>query len=75
MNTLGDLNDKLFEQLDRLTKDELTNEQLSNEIMRSKAVVNIAGTVIKNGELLLKTNIAVSNNINQNQKLPKMLEG
>ena len=34
-NTLSDLNDYLFEELERLTNDDLTDEQLQTEIMRS----------------------------------------
>ena len=37
-NTLTDLNNYLFETLERLTDDELTEEQLQKEITRSEAV-------------------------------------
>ena len=52
-NTLGDLNNYLFEQLERLQDDELTDEQLVREITRSKAVQGIAKTIIENGALAL----------------------
>ena len=52
-NTLGDLNNYLFEQLERLQDDELTDEQLEREITRSKAVQGIAKTIIENGALAL----------------------
>lgn len=35
MNTLSDLNNYLFEQIERMTDDELTEEQLQKEILRS----------------------------------------
>lgn len=54
-NTLGDLNNYLFESLERLMDDDLDEEQIQKEILRSKAVTSVAQTVIQNGELALKT--------------------
>ena len=54
-NTLTDLNNYLFETLERLTDDDLTEEQMSKEITRSQAITAVATTVIQNGELALKT--------------------
>lgn len=54
-NTLSDLNNYLFEALERLMDDDLTEEQLQKEIVRSQAVTSIAETMIHNGELQLKT--------------------
>ena len=54
-NTLSDLNNYLFESLERLLDDDLTEEQMQREIIRSKAVTSVAETVIHNGELALKT--------------------
>ena len=52
-NTLSDLNNYLFEQLERLQDDDLTDEQLEKEIKRSKAVQSVAKTIIENGALAL----------------------
>lgn len=54
-NTLNDLNNYLFETLERLLDDSLTPEDMEKEITRSKAVTAVAETVIHNGELALKT--------------------
>lgn len=54
-NTLSDLNDYLFESLERLMDDDLTQEDVEKEILRTKAVTSVAQTVIQNGELALKT--------------------
>lgn len=54
-NTLGDLNNYLFETLERLMDDDLSEEQMQKEITRSQAVTAVAETVIRNGELALKT--------------------
>ena len=54
-NTLSDLNNYLFETLERLLDDEMSDEQMQKEILRSQAVTSVAETVIHNGELALKT--------------------
>ena len=54
-NNLGDLNNYLFETLERLLDDSLTDEQMQREIIRANAVTSVAETVIHNGELALKT--------------------
>lgn len=54
-NTLTDLNNYLFETLERLLDDDLTEEQMQREITRSKAVTAVAETVIHNGQLALDT--------------------
>lgn len=52
-NTLNDLNNYLFEQIERLNDDELNDEQLEKEIRRSEAVQKVAKTIIENGQLAL----------------------
>ena len=54
-NTLSDLNNALFEQLERLNDDELTEEQLDRELRKTDATVKIAEKIIANGELAFKT--------------------
>lgn len=51
--TLADLNDLLFEQLERLTNEDLEGEKLEREIKRSKAVATISSNIIANGTLML----------------------
>ena len=41
-NTLSDLNNYLFEAIERITDDELTDEALDKEIKKSEAVQKIA---------------------------------
>lgn len=53
-NTLTDLNNYLFEAIERLNDDELTEEELDKEIKRSEAVQKIAKTIIDNGTLALQ---------------------
>ena len=47
-NTLLDLNNHLFAQLERLADEDLTDEQLEHEIKRSKSVVSVAHTIVDN---------------------------
>lgn len=51
--TLTDLNEYLFQSLERLTNDDLNAEQLDAEIKRSDAVQRVAKTIIENGTLAL----------------------
>lgn len=54
-NTLLDLNNHLFEQLERLNDEDLTEEQLNNELRRAEGITKIAAQIISNGELAFKT--------------------
>ena len=54
-NTLSDLNNYLFEQIERLNDDGLDETRLEQEIKRSEAVTKIAKTIIDNGSLALQT--------------------
>ena len=53
-NTLTDLNNYLFEQLERLQDDSLDETGLEKEIQRSEAVQKVAKTIIENGSLALQ---------------------
>lgn len=50
--SLADLNDLLFEQLERLTNDSLSDDELELEIKRSKAVADIGSKIIETGTLM-----------------------
>lgn len=52
--TSNDLNELLFEQLERITNDDLSEEELEKEIKRSESVQKIAKTIIDNGNLALQ---------------------
>lgn len=54
-NTLTDLNNYLFEQLERLNDDELTDEQLEKELRKTDSIVKVSEKIIQNGELAFKT--------------------
>lgn len=53
-NKLSDLNNHLFEAIERLNNEDLTDEELEKEIKRSKAMEGIAKTIIESGNLALQ---------------------
>lgn len=53
-NTLTDLNNYLFEAIERINDDSLDDAGLEREIRRSEAVQKIAKTIIDNGTLALQ---------------------
>ena len=74
-NTLGDLNNHLFAQLERLSDEELTGDKLLEEINRAKSVTSVASQIIATGSLVLEAKKLVDDRMNANTVLPKMLEG
>lgn len=74
-NTLSDLNNHLFEQLERLNNEDLDEEQLEKEIKRSEGMTQIAEQIIKNGELAYKVMVHVDEyHYDENRPVPEMLE-
>lgn len=74
-NTLGDLNNHLFAQLERLGDEELQGDKLHEEISRAKSITGVAEQIIANGDLVLKAIKLNDNLINADKNVPKMLEG
>ena len=74
MKTLTDLNNILFEQLDRLDKKDLSQEDLDKEIKRINAMTNVAVVIVNNASLLLKAQKVKDDNFRADTKLPAILE-
>jgi hypothetical protein len=73
-NTLGDLNNHLFAQLERLGDEDLKGDDLTEEIERAKAINQAACQIIANGRLVLETIKVQSDYLNgDNKKMPGML--
>ena len=72
-NTLSDLNNHLFEQMERLNDDSLSDEALTKEISRSRAMKEIAQNIIGNAGLILKAN-ELKRDYGENVKSPNLLE-
>lgn len=74
-NTLGDLNNHLFAQLERLSDEEVTGENLKEEINRAKSITNVASKIILNGSLVLKAQKFHTEYQSKDLIKPRMLEG
>ena len=53
-NKLSDLNNHLFEQLERLSDEDIKGDNRKEEIERAAVVSTIADKIIQNGNLTLK---------------------
>lgn len=74
-NTLGDLNDHLFMQIERLNEEDLKGDLLMEEIQRAKAITSIAKEIIANGDLVLRSRELQVQYCHDDKLIPKMLEG
>jgi hypothetical protein len=72
-NTLSDLNNHLFAELERLGDEELTEEELEKEIKRAQSIVNVSGKIIDNAGLVLQAVKFQDDRMDIDKKLPKML--
>lgn len=50
-NTLQDLNNHLFAQLERLSDEDLSDEKLNTEINRERAMVDVASKILENANI------------------------
>ncbi|OUP60059.1 hypothetical protein B5F14_06475 [Faecalitalea cylindroides] len=75
-NKLIDLNNHLFEQMERLNDDDLTDEQLKKEVSRARAMEGLATNIIDNAKLALESQKFIQEYGYEAPKpqLPEMLE-
>ncbi|QQT10832.1 hypothetical protein [Staphylococcus pasteuri] len=73
-NTLNDLNNHLFAQLERLSDEDLKGEELQEELNRSKAVSDVAKNIVSNGNLILQAHKFKDDRMDANNHLPELLE-
>lgn len=75
-NTLADLNNILFEQLERLNDDELSDDELEKQLKKTDQIVKVSEKIIANGELAFKAIQHKDKYYGKgDNKLPPMLEG
>lgn len=72
-DTLGDLTDHLFAELERLGDEGMTPEQLDVEIKRANAISDVAQVVINNANTVLKAAMFQDGRMDANGRLPRML--
>ena len=75
-NTLGELNDVLFEQLRALRKIDVSDrDALESEIARSKATETLAGAIVRNAQTVLDATRMRAEYTNHVADVPRMLGG
>ena len=74
-NTLADLNNHLYAQLERLGDEDLLGEALKEEITRARAITEVSAQLISNGNLALKAKVFAYDYLAEpnERKLPPML--
>ena len=74
-NSLADVNNYLFEAIERLNDDDLTDEQLEREIKRTEAVTKVAKTIVDNTNLALNIKKHLDEyGQGENYQIPGMIE-
>lgn len=74
-NTLLDLNDHLFAQMERLDVDDMTPDQLDMEINRARAMSSVAAQIINNANVVLNAERFRDEKLDADTKVPRMLTG
>lgn len=72
-NKLLDLNNHLFEALERINDDELQGEKLQEEMARAKTITQIGNTIINNASLALEAK-KYKDEFGRGATLPMMIE-
>lgn len=72
-NKLLDLNNHLFEALERINDDELQGEKLQEEMARAKTITQIGNTIISNASLALEAK-KYKDEFGRGATLPLMIE-
>jgi len=73
-NKLTDLNNHLFEQLERLNNDELTGDELKNEISRAKAMADVGQQIINSANTSLDAMKLLARGEVRREDLPLLIE-
>jgi len=71
-NTLTDLNNHLFAQLERISEEGITDAKLIFESGRTKDITSLAKEIISNARLVLDAQTRI-NDIPERKELPKIL--
>jgi len=72
-NKLSDLNDYLFEQIERINDDELSGEDLDMQLKRSKAICQVSSVIVRNAAVMVQGMKMAQEYGLEKQDMPKML--
>ena len=73
-NSLSDLNNILFEQIERLNDDEVMEQFSDQEIERAKAISSVANQIIQNAELQLRAAKFMDDKVLTSREMPEVLK-
>lgn len=73
-NSLSDLNNILFEQIERLNDDEVMEQFSDQEIERAKAISAVANQIIQNAALQLQAAKFMDDNALTSREMPEVLK-
>ena len=74
-NTLGDLNNHLFAELERLSDEDLKGDELIEEMNRAKSITDVSTQIISNAHVILNAEKFRDEKLDVTRSVPKMLEG
>lgn len=72
-NKLSDLNNHLFEQLERLNNEQLKGEELKTEIDRAKAMADVAAQIVQGAKVAVDSVKLVAKGFISNTQLPSII--
>ncbi len=71
---LTDINNILFEQIQKINNDDLSDEELDKQIKKSETINRLTENIIRNGELTVKVvSMAAEYGFVPGNRIPKML--
>lgn len=73
-NKLIDLNNLLFEQLERMSDEDLTPEEFEREIARSTAMTKIGRIIVDNAQVALEAQKHMDEYGIDNKEMPQLLQ-
>lgn len=73
-NSLNDLNNHLFEQMERLNDDSLSDEELEKEMARGKAMSDVSKNIIENAKLMLDAAKLKTEYSRSDEHIPEVLQ-
>lgn len=74
-NTLVDLNNHLFAELERLSDEDLQGDDLEIELKRAKGITNVSRNIVENAKVLLDARKFLDDRWDANSNIPKILIG